>query len=106
LLPVGGSPPLTRRPAEKDGSAEAEPGATKEENRAATGAQREAAFAELRGQWRRGWASDDTPKALAIARATFAKACAAVDDPDEILAGARTWISGIDAARYLPAFAD
>jgi hypothetical protein len=106
-LPLGGSPALTRRPAEKvrGDSAETEPAAAKKENRAATGAdEREAAaFAQLRTQWRRGWASDDTPKQQAIARATFANACAAVDDPDEILDGARPWIDGIDAPRYLPA---
>jgi hypothetical protein len=45
--------------------------------------------------------SDSTPKALAIARQAFAKACTDVD-PGEILKGAKVWITAADAPRFLP----
>jgi hypothetical protein len=60
---------------------------------------------ELRALWDRGWASDDTPKATAIARALFAKACREGVDTADILEGARTWVAAADAPRYLPPLA-
>jgi hypothetical protein len=59
----------------------------------------------LRALWERGWASDDTPKAQAIARQAFAKACREGADPGEIIDGARVWIAAFEAGdgvRYLP----
>src|SRR5262249_17733434 len=62
------------------------------------------AWLELRALWRRGWASDDTPKAQSIAKAAFERACQEAG-PGEILEAARTWIAAADAPRYLPALA-
>jgi len=61
----------------------------------------ERTWRELRAVWDRGWASDDTPKALAIGKQAFAKACE-LAAPGEILEAARTWIAAADAPRYLP----
>jgi hypothetical protein len=64
----------------------------------------ERAWRELSGEiWRRGWASDDTPKALAIGKQVFTKACREGVHTAHILEGARTWIAAADAPRYLPA---
>ena len=64
-------------------------------------------FAELRDIWQRGHASDDTPKAIAIARNAFERACRDALKSEglcaEIIAGARTWRAGCDAPRFLPA---
>jgi Helix-turn-helix domain len=62
-------------------------------------------FDVLRDLWQRGWASDDTPKAQAIARAAFAKACARAE-ADAILDGAQAWVDAFaagDGVRFLPA---
>jgi helix-turn-helix protein len=56
----------------------------------------------LRELWQRGWASDDMPKALAIGRQVFAKACQSAD-AGEIIDAARTWVAAADAPRFLPA---
>jgi hypothetical protein len=61
-------------------------------------------FRKLRALWRRGHASDDTPKAIAIARNAFAKACS-IADATTIMDGARAWVAAVDAPRYLPALA-
>jgi hypothetical protein len=58
---------------------------------------------ELRALWDRGWASDDTPKAQAIARQAFAKACREIDDPADIIEAAKTYVAAADAPRFLPA---
>jgi hypothetical protein len=62
----------------------------------------ERAFRELRELWQRGWAADDSPKAQALVRQAFAKACRDVT-PTAILDAARTWVAAADAPRYLPA---
>jgi hypothetical protein len=59
------------------------------------------AFPELRALWDRGHLSDDTPKALAIARQAFAKACT-IAEPAEILEAAKRWAAAADAPRFLP----
>jgi hypothetical protein len=59
---------------------------------------------ELRELWQRGWAGDDTPKAQAIARNAFAKACRDTD-PADIIEAAKTWVAAADAPRFLPALA-
>jgi hypothetical protein len=59
-------------------------------------------FAELRALWRRGHAADDTAKAIAVARAAYAKAIAEGAQPDEIFDGAKQWIAAADASRFLP----
>jgi hypothetical protein len=59
---------------------------------------------ELRALWDRGWASDDSPKAQAIARNAFERACREAE-PSVILDGAKTWIAAADAPRFLPALA-
>jgi hypothetical protein len=58
---------------------------------------------ELRSIWERGWASDDTPQAIAIARNAFARACRDGAEADDILDGARVWVAAADAPRFLPA---
>jgi hypothetical protein len=62
------------------------------------------AFGALRVIWQRGHASDDSPKAIAIAHAAFAKACREAE-PGEIIAAAKTWVAAADAPRFLPALA-
>ena len=62
-------------------------------------------FAELRALWDRGWASDDSPKAQAIARNAFATACGDGADPADIVEAAKTWVAAADAPRFLPALA-
>ena len=56
---------------------------------------------ELRALWRRGWASDDAPKAVAIARQAFERACESAE-PSEIIEAAKIWVGAADASRYLP----
>jgi len=131
-LPAG-TPPLSRHPAEDPSFATARPPAGKDQkeaadeeriqgaDRAETDATSESvareeiggavariadagAWLELRELWRRGWASDDSPKAIAIAKAAFERACQEVA-PGEILEAARTWVAAADAPRYLPALA-
>jgi hypothetical protein len=60
-------------------------------------------FAELRALWRRGHPADDTEKAVAIARAAYAKAIAQGAQPDEIFEAAKQWVAAADAPRFLPA---
>jgi hypothetical protein len=124
--PPAGTPPLTRDPAEDfprgelsadfflDGeteSAEAKNRTPAEKNESGASAEnaaavvaldeRERAWHALREVWRRGWASDDTAKAVAIAKIAFAKACACAD-PDEILTAAKAHVAAADAPRFLP----
>jgi len=54
-------------------------------------------FAELRAAWPRPWIDNDEEEA----RSAFARACEEGAEPDEIIAGARTWGAAVDA-RYLP----
>jgi len=65
----------------------------------------ERSFAALRALWARGWPVDDSPKAIAVQRAAFAKACT-VAEPEEILAGARVHVAAADAPRFLPPLAE
>jgi hypothetical protein len=60
-------------------------------------------FAELRALWRRGHPADDTEKAIAVARAAYAKAIARGARPDEIFEIAKQWVAAADAPRFLPA---
>ena len=63
-------------------------------------------WCELRALWRRPW--PDTPKALAIARQAFERACREGAEPEEILDAAKTWVAAFtagDGVRYLPALA-
>jgi helix-turn-helix protein len=92
LSPSAGTPPLTRDPAEHFPRSDVSSDGEKEDS----------AFRDLRALWRRGWASDDEPKAQAIARQAFERACREAE-PDEILEGAKRWIAAADAPRYLPA---
>jgi hypothetical protein len=112
-LPAG-TPSLTRGPAGEDASEDSLPiGQPPSWPEKESGADEiapppplEGAFRELREIWRRGHASDDTPKAVAVGRAIFAKVCAAGAEPGEILAAAKTWVAAFEAgdgARYLPA---
>jgi hypothetical protein len=67
-----------------------------------------AAWAELRGLWRRGHLADDTPKAIAITRAAFVKVIAQGTPPEEIVAAAKQWVAAFAAAdglAYLPQLA-
>src|SRR5262249_13726076 len=59
------------------------------------------ALRELRELWRRGWASDDSPKAQAIAPQALDRACREVD-PVEIIEATTTWVAAADAPRFLP----
>jgi hypothetical protein len=61
----------------------------------------ERAWRELREVWQRGHLSDDTAKAIAIARQAFAKAVQ-IAHPHDILAAARAWVAAADAPRFLP----
>jgi hypothetical protein len=81
-----------------------EPVAPKEGDGALVVLGQERAWRELRELWCRGWASDDTPKAIAIARHAFAKACE-LADAGEILAAAQIWAAAADAPRFLPQLA-
>jgi hypothetical protein len=58
-------------------------------------------FAELRAVWRRGHLADDTPKAVAIARAAYAKAIGEGAQPEEIVEVAKLWVAAADAPRFL-----
>jgi hypothetical protein len=60
---------------------------------------------ELRALWQRGHAKDDTPKAIAIARAAYERA-RRITSHEEIIAGAKTCIAAADAPRFLPPLAD
>ncbi len=62
---------------------------------------RDLACRELLESWQRGWAADETAKALAVARNAFATACE-LAEPAAILAAAKAWIAAADAPRYLP----
>jgi hypothetical protein len=62
----------------------------------------ERGWRELRGLWRRGHESDDMPRAIAVARAAFIRACREGAQPEAILDAARKRIAAADAARYLP----
>jgi hypothetical protein len=68
-----------------------------------TNSERDARFEELRALWRRGHLADDTDKAIAIARAAYAKAIAEGARPEEIVEVAKQWIAAADAPRFLPA---
>ena len=63
----------------------------------------------MRGDiWRRGHLADDTPKAIAIARAAFVKVIAQGTPPERILAAAKQWVAAFVAAdgpAYLPQLA-
>jgi hypothetical protein len=63
------------------------------------------AWHELRGIYRRGHASDDTDKAVAIARAAYAKAIGEGAQPEQIIEAAKQWIAAADAPRSLPSLA-
>jgi hypothetical protein len=63
------------------------------------------AWQDLRALWRRGWAADDAPRALAIAWQAFEQACEDGAEPDDVLDAARAWIAAADAPRYLPQLA-
>jgi hypothetical protein len=56
----------------------------------------------LRELWQRGHVRDDTPKAVAIARNAFAKACTFAT-PAKIIDAARAHVAAADAPRFLPA---
>jgi hypothetical protein len=118
-----GAPPLTRPPAEEDpfldieGSSarreskrpseeESAPAAQAERNLtiSAGGQKEDSGFADLRALWCRGWASDDEPKAVALARQAFALACREAK-PADILDAAKTWVATADAPRFLPPLA-
>jgi hypothetical protein len=60
------------------------------------------AFGELRALWRRGWAGDDTPRAVAMAYSAFGRACQEAEAGD-ILDAAKAWVAAADAPRFLPA---
>jgi hypothetical protein len=89
--PAGGDPPLSRDAAGDSVPRGIASGGKKEQDQG---------FRKLRALWQRGWASDDTPKAIAIARAAFAKACT-IAEPDAILEAARTHVANADAPRFL-----
>jgi Helix-turn-helix domain len=113
MSPPAGSPPLTRLPAE-DGlpidterpsarlEEELAPAARAEHELSAGGQKEDSGFRDLLALWRRGHACDDTPKAIAMARQAYERACKDAE-PDEIIEGARAWIAAADAPRYLPA---
>jgi hypothetical protein len=124
ISPPPGPPPLTRLPGEDGLPIDTErPSARLEEERrdqerpavetagtATVGREakaeqveaREEAWRDLRALWRRGHACDDTPKAIAMARQAYARACEDAE-PDEIIKGARAWVAAADAPRFLPA---
>ena len=93
-------------PSEEEVAADAQadpPSEAAAENPAPVAAlEHDAAWGTLRELWRRGWASDDTPKALAIGRQAFERACREGVDPGEIIEAAKTWIAAADAPRFLP----
>ncbi len=62
------------------------------------------ACCDLLALWRRGWPGDESPKAVAIARNAFAKACT-IAKPSEIMADARVHVAAADAPRFLPQLA-
>jgi hypothetical protein len=59
-------------------------------------------FAELRALWRRGHPADDTEKAIAVARAAYAKAIAEGADGEQLFEAAKPWVAAADAPRFLP----
>jgi hypothetical protein len=61
-----------------------------------------AVWREILACYRRGWASDDDPKQIAIARTAFAKLIGQGTAASEIVAGVKRWVTGVDAPRYLP----
>jgi hypothetical protein len=66
-------------------------------------APQENGFAELRALWRRGHPADDTDKAVAAARAAYAKALAEGALAEQIFESAKQWVAAADAPRFLPA---
>ena len=62
-----------------------------------------AAWREILACYRRGWASDDDPKQIAIARIAFARLIGQGTPACEIVAGVKRWVVAADAPRYLPA---
>ena len=67
----------------------------------------ELAWRQLRACWDRGWASDDSPRSIAIARQAFGRACALVEGGGPaIVEAAAVWIEAADAPRFLPRLAD
>ena len=67
----------------------------------------ELAWRQLRACWDRGWASDDSPRSIAIARQAFGSACALVEGGGPaIVEAAAVWIEAADAPRFLPRLAD
>jgi DNA-binding MarR family transcriptional regulator len=59
-------------------------------------------FRELRATWHRGHVADDTPRAIAIQRATYFRALREGADPRDIVEAARNWVDAADAPRFLP----
>jgi hypothetical protein len=102
--PPSGAPPLTRDPAGDVPRGKISANAPEDfpSDSSADGEKEDLGFRELRSLWQRGHASDDTPKAIAIARNAFAKACS-IADATTIMDGAKAWVAAADAPRYLPA---
>jgi hypothetical protein len=114
---LGGDPPAGAGPRQESSPLTATPNPRKESKRTSEGetadrseilppaviAGRESSehWHELRSLWARGWAGDDSPKAQAIARAAFDKACQEVA-PEDLIAAAKAWIAAADAPRFLP----
>ena len=63
------------------------------------------AWRDLRAIWNRGWAGDNAPRALAVARCAFEDACERAA-PEVIVEAAKAWRAAADAPRYLPKLAE
>ena len=67
----------------------------------------ELAWRQLREIWKRGWASDDSARSIAITRQAFDRACALVESGGPAIVEAATvWIEAADAPHFLPRLAD
>jgi hypothetical protein len=60
------------------------------------------AWQRLRALWQRGHLSDNTDKAVAIAKAAFARVMAEGIPADQVLEGAERWVAAADSPRFLP----
>src|SRR5262249_11475626 len=103
----GGVPAADAAPRRDDPAAAAPPSRQESPIERSRSVAREERFGKLREIWQRGWQSDDTPKAMAVAEQAFAKACDEADAAD-IIEGAATWFAAFaagDGPRYLPQLA-
>jgi hypothetical protein len=102
--PPGASAPLEgRAPEEGQGKEEVD---AMEEAAASIEADLESGFAELRALWKRGWLSDDQPRAIAAQRRAYRAARQGGATHDEIMDGARAHVAAADALEHLVKLVD